>query len=115
MVEWDISKFPSSDVLTKDKKYQDTITLEGKPNPFDVPRSTRQNAGRSFPQLSTGLTNAGFKTRFLCETQCEKHYWAWKDMAEPNKGMQFAEGYIYTPKIVVTATHRPSPAIVACY
>lgn len=98
MVEWDISKFPSSDVLTKDKKYQDTITLEGKQTRLLYLAPRGKMPVEVFRNYQQALQSAGFKTRFVCETQCEKLYWAWKDMAEPNKGMQFAEGYIYTPK-----------------
>lgn len=95
--EWDITKFPTSNVLGKDKKFQDIVTLEGKQTRIVYLAPRGKMPVEVFRNYQQALQSAGVKVRFVCETQCTALYWAWKDMNEPNKGMQWAEGSIYTP------------------
>lgn len=94
--EWDISKFPTSNLLAKEK-FQDTITLEGRQTRIIYLAPRGKMPVEVFRNYQQALQSAGLKLRFLCETKCSGLYWAWRDMNEPNKGMQWAEGSIYTP------------------
>ncbi len=95
--EWDITKFPTSNVIGKDKKFQDVVTLEGKQTRMTYLAPRGKMPVEVFRNYQQALQNAGVKVRFICETQCTALYWAWKDMNDPNKGLQWAEGSIYTP------------------
>ncbi|MBR7800574.1 OmpA family protein [Undibacterium fentianense] len=96
-VEWDISKFPTSNLIGKDKKFQDVVTLEGKQTRILYLAPRGKMPVEVFRNYQQALLSAGVKMRWVCETQCSALYWAWRDMNEPNKGMQWAEGSIYTP------------------
>ncbi|MFZ6799184.1 OmpA family protein [Undibacterium sp. Di24W] len=95
--EWDITKFPTTNVIGKDKKFQDVVTLEGKQTRIIYLAPRGKMPVEVFRNYQQALQSAGVKIRFVCESQCSNLYWAWKEMNEPNKGMQWAEGSIYTP------------------
>lgn len=95
--EWNAATIPMSTQIDSDKKFKESLTLEGKVTRLLYLAPRGKSTLEVFRNYEQALKSAGFKARFSCEKDCAALYYAWSKLSKPTDGLQWANGSIYTP------------------
>jgi OmpA-OmpF porin, OOP family len=94
---WAQTVWPTSPDIAASDKLKDPLTLEGQVTRLvyltprgKVPLEVHRNHAQAF-------TAAGFQPQFVCETSCDKLFWAWRKHTLPVDGLRWQNaGHITT-------------------
>lgn len=89
--EWDQTQFPSGTAI-KDSKWASSVTVEGRTTRLFYVAPQGKTPLEVFRNYQQALVGAGFKTRFVCEQNCDGLYFAMQKTIEPSAGATYAGG-----------------------
>lgn len=111
---WEQALWPASAAVADSSTLKDVLTIEGQVTRLVYVTPKGKGPLEVFRNHQQAFAAAGFKTQFVCETDCDKFFWAWYRHTKPMDGIRWqTQGFIpagegsgrYNVNSAVTAYH----------